>query len=182
MMRVALLALLAALAACSGPSLLDVPSASGAPDPSPAPHGPAPHGTIGTDVSKLGLPPPDPKRHIDPSHWVEGTIRIGADHRAAIVDGTPVFVVAKRIDSQGKPSGPPLAVRRMTWRGDQLPFNLTEAQAMIAGTELTGDVIVTAHYDRDGDALTRQPGDLLGQVRVTIPARDVELVLDTAVP
>jgi hypothetical protein len=70
----------------------------------------------------------------------------------------------------------------MTWQGDGMPFNLTEAQAMLAGTQLVGDVLVTAHYDQDGDALTRQPGDLVGQVRVTIPARGVQLMLDAVLP
>src|SRR6185503_5518330 len=51
--------------------------------------------------------------------------------------------------------------------------------AMVAGTELSGDVVVTARYDQDTDALTKQPGDITGQVRVTIPADNVKLTLDT---
>ena len=55
---------------------------------------------------------------------------------------------------------------------------MTEAQAMIAGTQLTGDVVVTARYDQDGDALSKQPGDISGSIRVKIPADNVTLTLD----
>jgi hypothetical protein len=91
-----------------------------------------------------------------------------------------VFVIAKHAEG-GVPSGPPLAVARLDWN-PALPFTLTEREAMIAGTELTGDVIVTVRYDQDGDALTKQAGDLTGQARVTVPAEAIALVLDTVLP
>ena len=65
---------------------------------------------------------------------------------------------------------------------DELPFEMTEKQAMIAGTELTGDVVVTARYDQDGDALSKQPGDIVGTLKVKIPAENVTLTLDEVLP
>jgi hypothetical protein len=147
-----------------------------------APHAATPHGRIGTDVSKLGLPAPDPQRAMDPSHHVRGTIRVAEPLRDRAAQGAAVFVVVKRADATGNPSGPPLAVRRMAWQGDALPFELTEAQAMIGGTQLAGDVVVLAHYDQDGDALSHQPGDLTGRARATIPAERVDVVLDRVEP
>ena len=75
-------------------------------------------------------------------------------------------------------AGPPLAVDKLTWGSGDLPFEMTEKQAMIAGTELTGDVVVTARFDQDGDAISKQPGDVSGSVRVKIPADKVTLTLD----
>jgi len=42
--------------------------------------------------------------------------------------------------------------------------------------------IVTARYDQDGDALTKQPGDLTGQARVKVPAESIALARDTVLP
>jgi hypothetical protein len=53
---------------------------------------------------------------------------------------------------------------------------------MVAGTELSGDVVVMARYDQDSDAMTKEPGDVTGQLRVKVPANDVKLSLDTVLP
>jgi hypothetical protein len=140
-----------------------------------------PHGG-GTDVTKLGLAAPDPDRPLDPSHRVTGTITIDPRARDKVKPGTSVFLTVKRAGPDGAPSGPPLAVDKLTWTGDGMAFELTEAQAMVAGTDLSGDVVVMARYDQDSDALSRQPGDVTGQVRVKIPAEHVKLTLDTLLP
>ena len=140
-----------------------------------------PHGG-GTDVSKLGLAAPDPDRPIDPSHRVTGTIHVDPKARAKVVPGTSVFLIVKRAGPDGTPSGSPLAVDKLTWTGDGMAFELTEAQAMVAGTDLSGDVVVMARYDQDSDALSKQPGDVTGQLRVKIPADHVKLMLDTVLP
>ena len=136
----------------------------------------------GPDVGAMGLPAPDPNRPIDPNHRVKGVIAIGAKAAGNAKPGTTVFVVIKRADASGAPTGTPLAVDKLTWNKGELPFEITERQAMIAGTQLTGDVVVTARYDQDGDAISKQPGDIIGQVRVNIPADKVKLVLDQVVP
>jgi hypothetical protein len=149
----------------------------GAAEPHPGPGGAAPHGPIATDVSKMGLPAPDPGRPLDPTHHVRGVIEPGPGVAGKLKEGGAVFVIVKR-DDGGKPTGPPLAVQRLAWKPG-LIFELTERQAMIGGTQLTGDVIVTARYEQDGDALTKQPGDVTGQARVKVPADAVSVALDT---
>ncbi len=136
----------------------------------------------GQDMSKLGLPPPDPNRPIDPTHRIAGTIGVDAKLAATMKPGTAVFLIVKKADSSGAPSGTPLAVEKLTWKGDSIPFELTDHDAMIAGTSLAGDVVVVAHYDTDGDAISKTAGDVLGQVRVTIPADKVTLTLDSLIP
>ena len=58
------------------------------------------------------------------------------------------------------PVGTPLAVEKLTWSNGDLAFELTEANAMVGGTELTGEVVVTARYDQDSDTLTKEAGDI----------------------
>ncbi|MEJ7602967.1 MAG: hypothetical protein WKG01_34080 [Kofleriaceae bacterium] len=93
-----------------------------------------------------------------------------------------LFLMVKRPGADGTPIGSPLAVERVTWVKDGMAFELTEANAMVAGTELTGDVVVMARYDQDSDAISKQPGDVTGQLRVKIPADKLVLTLDTIVP
>lgn len=133
----------------------------------------------GTDVTKLGLPPPDPNRKIDPTRYVKGVIKVHMKAKDRAKAGIPIFVVVKRMDASGNPTGTPLAVEKLIWNNADLPFELTEEQAMVGGTELTGEVIVTARYDQDSDALSKEPGDIVGQVKVTLPAQNVQLWLDT---
>jgi len=140
-----------------------------------------PHGTGGgVDVTKLGLAGPDPNRPIDPTHRIAGLVVVDPKLKAQAKPGGAIFLVVKRVGANGAQVGSALAVDKLTWSSEGVPFELTDAQAMIAGTDLTGDVIVTARYDQDSDAISKQPGDLSGQVRVKIPANQVKLTLDTA--
>lgn len=145
-----------------------------------SPHGDNPH--AGIDVTRMGFSAPDPDRPIDPDHRIAGTITVDPRARDRVKPGTAVFLVVKRAGAGGAPSGPPLAVDKLTWTGDGMAFELTDAQAMVAGTDLSGDVVVTARYDQDSDAMSKQPGDVTGQVRVQVPAEHVKLTLDTVVP
>lgn len=133
----------------------------------------------GTDVSKMGLPPPDPDRPIDPTHHIAGVIKVHPKAAAQVKPGTAVFVSARQEDASGQPAGPPLAVEKLAWpaSGD-LTFDLTEANAMIGGTQLIGKVVVTAHYAQGGDPIAKTPGDVLGEAHVTVPADHVTVYLD----
>jgi predicted small lipoprotein YifL len=140
-------------------------------------------GAGGVDVTQLGLPPPDPNRKIDPSRRVKGTIRLHPKVKDRVKSSVPVFLVIRRAGPDGQPTGSPLAVEKLVWAGgDALPFELTEANAMSGGTELAGDVVVMARYDQDSDAISKQPGDVTGQVRAKVPADKLELTLDTILP
>lgn len=136
----------------------------------------------GVDVSKLGGLAPDPNRAIDPAHHIRGLLKIHPKAADRAKAGTAIFLIVKAADAAGQPTGTPLAVDKLTWTGKDLPFELTEGQAMIAGTQLTGDVVITARYDQDGDAISKQPGDITGQLRVKVPSENANLFLDTVLP
>lgn len=139
-----------------------------------------PHGAGGPDVTQMGLPAPDPNRKIDPTRFVKGMIKIHEKAKPRAQAGTSLFLVVKRVGADGAPTGAPLAVDKLTWNAaGELSFTLTEAEAMVGGTELTGEVIVSARYDQDADAMSKQPGDITGSARVTLPAENVTIVLDT---
>jgi hypothetical protein len=136
----------------------------------------------GVDVSKMGALAPDPNRTIDPTHRVTGTITLSpkmADHAKL---GTPLFVIVKRADKSGQPIGTPLAVDKLAWDGNPLAYDVTEGQAMVNGTQMTGDVVIIARYDQDGDAISKQPNDIVGQIRVKVPAQNANITLDTLLP
>lgn len=136
----------------------------------------------GVDVTQMGLQGPDPKRKLDPNRYVRGVIKAAPDLKSKVKAGTAVFVLAKKADPTGAPvPGPPLAVVRLEWK-DNLAFELTEANQMIDGTQFTGDVVIQVRYDQDSDALSKQPGDLTGLQKVTIPAKNVTVTLDTILP
>lgn len=142
------------------------------------PHG----GAGGTDVTQLGLQPPDPDRKLDPNHHIRGVIAVDSKAKDHVSTGGVVFVVAKHADASGQPIDPPLAVIKVIYDGKDIPFELSDANQMIANTSLDGDVIVSAHYDQDGEARSKQSGDVLGKLRVKVPADNVKVLLDTIVP
>ncbi|HLL20809.1 MAG TPA: hypothetical protein VK427_01700 [Kofleriaceae bacterium] len=135
----------------------------------------------GPDVTQMGLSAPDPNRKVDPSRRIRGTLKVDAKLKDKVKAGGAIFLIVKKADANGAPSGPPLAVDKVTY-ADNLAFELTEANAMVAGTELAGDVVVTARFDQDSDAISKQPGDVTGTARVKVPAENVEVKLDTVLP
>lgn len=143
------------------------------------PHAGLPAG--GPDVTQMGLSSPDPNRKIDPTRTIQGVLKVHAKAKDRVKAGGAVFLIVKKAGPDGVPSGPPLAVDKVAY-ADNLSFQLSEANAMVAGTELTGEVIVTARYDQDSDALSKQPGDVTGQTRVKVPAKGITLSLDTVLP
>jgi cytochrome c-type biogenesis protein CcmH len=109
---------------------------------------------------------------------VSGTIEIAPELRDKVKSGTRIFIWAKRPDANGEPVGVPLAVEAADWNGEPIAFELTDEDSMNPDNPLTGDVIVAARADQDGDAMTKDAGDVEGSTRLTVPASDVMLVLD----
>ena len=136
----------------------------------------------GVDVSKLGFNSPDPNRAIDPTRHIRGTIAIHPKAADRAQPGGTVFVFAKKIGPDGNPMPMPLAAQKLAWDGKDLAFELSDANAMVDGTQLTGEVMLMARYDHDGDVMSKQPGDITGEMKVKIPSEGVKLYLDTILP
>lgn len=147
------------------------------------PHGAAgnPHGGGGgVDVTQLGLPPPDPSRPVDPDRYLEGIVQLGAAHAGKVPAGSIVYLSVKAADpATGNGVGMPVATAKLMVTGNwPMPFRLDQSNAMVGGTGFTGDVVVTARYDQDGEARSKQPGDIQGLVRTVIPAKKLVISLD----
>jgi cytochrome c-type biogenesis protein CcmH len=119
----------------------------------PAPGGPAP----GETVAGAGAPG---------GSALTGRIEIERSLAAKLRPDDTLFVVARRIDDAGRPSGPPLAVLR--GRGADLPlaFTLDDRLAMSPAANLSSlpadaQVVVIARLSRTGEAAAK-PGDLQG--------------------
>jgi hypothetical protein len=133
------------------------------------------------DPEMAALQPPDPDRKIDDKKFLRGTIRADAKLAGSIKSGAVMFLSAVPIEpTTGEVLGAPVAVARLDVGKLPVPFELTERNAMAAGTRFEGDVMITAWVDGDGEARTKEPGDVEGRVRARIPARNIDLVLDTA--
>jgi hypothetical protein len=142
------------------------------------PHG----GGSGVDVTTLGLPSPDRTKPVDASKFLKGAIKGTPITEPKMARGGVIFISVRKAGPDGNPVGAPIAVERLTIGGWPTPFELTEANAMIGGTGFSGDVVIMARYDQDGDALSKSPGDVTGQAKATIPADKLTVVLDTVLP
>jgi hypothetical protein len=82
-----------------------------------------------------------------------GKVKLGAGKK--LPAGAHVFIIAKAAGG-----GPPFAVRRYDDVVLPLDWSLTGANVMIAGVPAPDKIQVSARIDQDGDAMTRQAGDL----------------------
>lgn len=112
---------------------------------------------------------------------LEGTIDVAPALKDQVKTGDTIFLVARSIDASGAVTRMPLAVGRLSAGALPMPFKLTAADAMMQGTAFAGTVQITARVDRDGEAMSRQPGDIEGTTKAEIPARGLKIVLDTPV-
>ena len=109
---------------------------------------------------------------------IRGAVTLAAGVEAG--RGT-LFVVVR--NAGGGERGPPLAVQRFEAPSFPVEFEVGPAQVMMPGMPFTGPFDVTARLDSDGNAMTRDPADLVSPpVRgVTVGQEGLALVLGGAV-
>jgi hypothetical protein len=161
------------------PSAAGGPSADNTLPPGHPPvGGSAPSGMGGDNSAFVGA---TPGGDFDPKTAISGVIKLDAKVKDKVQAGDVIFVVARKWEPGGSTQGTPLAVKKLTVGTWPLPFSLDSRDAMIAGTKIEGKVIVTARVDKDGDAITKNPGDVTGQSKaIEPPSKNVVVALDTA--
>jgi hypothetical protein len=115
----------------------------------------------------------------DPGASISGTITVPKGNKKHVAKTDIVYIIARRA---GGPPGPGsmLAVQKHPVGDFPMPFTISGRDAMVKGTPFTGSVNLTVRLDKDGDAMTRKKGDLLGQASgVTVGAQNVVVPLDT---
>ena len=110
---------------------------------------------------------------------LSGVIKLDDKVKDKVAAGDTIFVVA-RATKRARPG----RARRSPCRSSTvdkwpLKFSLDSRDAMLAGTTLSGKVVVTVRVDKDGDAITKNPGDVIGQSKpCEPPKKDVVVSLD----
>lgn len=141
------------------------------------PHAPGdPH--AGLDLG-LGT---QPAAEVDPTMFLKGDIVATAKTKKLVEPGAILFLMVKPVNPvSGEIIGNTMAVDRLDIAQLPIPFELTGAHAMMMGTVFEGDVVIIARIDQDGEARTKQPGDIEGSVVTKIPADKITLELDTVI-
>ncbi len=114
----------------------------------------------------------------DPSATiVDGTLELGAEQKKMDFKGWTIYVLVRLVD---RPA-PPLAVTRIPAGNFPVSYLLTNANLMAAEPAKPGDkILIEARLDKDGDPITKDPGDVYGFALKPISVGDhgVKVILD----
>ncbi len=110
--------------------------------------------------------PPTPEGETTPMAPgnVRGTIALADAVRGDLKAGAVLFIIVRRDEGDAK-RGMLIAAKKVPVTGpDQFPmaYEVTPSDVMMQGTSLAGPVRVEARVDFDGDAISKNPGDLIG--------------------
>ena len=95
---------------------------------------------------------------------IKGRVEISEALRARVKAGTTLFISVRRFEGEGK-RGMIMAAKKLPVGGASLfplDFTVSQRDVMMGGTKLTGPVSLAARIDQDGDAISKQPGDIEG--------------------
>jgi hypothetical protein len=177
-----------------GPGAVHPPTGANSgdvPEGLPPGHPQLPPGHPGMGGEGAGLPPGHPPMggeggpivgetpvgDADPKATVTGTIVLSDKIKDKVQAGDVIFLVARQDD--GTEKGTVLAVRKLVAGAWPQSFMLDGSTPMFPGTKFAGKVLISARVDKDGDGMTKNPGDALGLLHTTVPASDVKIVIDT---
>jgi hypothetical protein len=110
---------------------------------------------------------------------ISGTIQLDSQLERYTQPSDIIFLIAK--PAQG---GPPLAVKKLTGRQYPYSFHITEADLMIPQKIPNVPLNITVRVDKDGDAMTKESGDLFGscpQNPIPLIAQDVLVLISEVV-
>jgi cytochrome c-type biogenesis protein CcmH len=88
---------------------------------------------------------------------IRGTLELAPELEGSVPRGGVVFLVAR-----GPGGGPPVAVKRIPEPSFPLDFEIGPDDRMIQTIPFQGPLQISARVDGDGNATSREPGDLSG--------------------
>lgn len=121
--------------------------------------------------SKSGSPAPQAQQ-------IRGTISVDPNIQSKWNGQGVLFIIAHPAGSQ---AGPPLAVKKIEHPVFPLSYSLGSENVMMQGMPFSGKVLLSARLDKDGNPMTKEPGNLMGEYRknpVEIGSQKVDIVLD----
>ena len=132
--------------------------------------------TSGAEKSSTSAP--STKTPTSSTEQVSGTITIAPELKAKVDPNAALFIIAR---PAGVAGGPPLAVKKVERPTFPLDYTLSRDNVMMQGTPFTGKITITVRLDKDGNPVTRGPGDLTGEYKknpVEVGAKNVDIVID----
>jgi hypothetical protein len=103
---------------------------------------------------------------------VRGTLRLAPELEGRVPSGAILFLIARSTEA-----GPPLAVQRIPEPRFPLDFEIGPKDRMIQQLPFAGPLRLTARVDGDGNATTREPGDLVGASSEEVEPGDSGIVI-----
>jgi hypothetical protein len=88
---------------------------------------------------------------------IEGTIELAPELAGSVPPNAVMFLMA-----HGEAGGPLVAAQRIAVQRFPIAFSIGSADHMMAAGSFAGALRISARIDTDGNAATRDPGDLLG--------------------
>ena len=122
--------------------------------------------------------PEKSKQSVTNSSRIEGTISVDPNLKAKLDSGHALFIIIRSANST---KGPPLAVKKIDRPVFPLSYSLGPENMMMSGRLFGGKVNVSVRLDKDGNAITREPGSLMGIYEknpVEIGTQGVDIILD----
>jgi cytochrome c-type biogenesis protein CcmH len=108
---------------------------------------------------------------------ISGKITLDPKRKANVDPNAALFIIARPVGG----AGPPLAVKKIDKPTFPLSYSLGQENVMMQGTPFAGKIQISVRLDKDGNAMTREPGNLLGDYRknpVDVGSQNVDIVLD----
>ena len=127
-----------------------------------------------------------PTGQVAPSDGsIASVIHISEDMKNAVRQGSVMFVMARQVSPDGGRGMAVAAKKVPVGSTDQFPmkFRLSSADVMMQGAAFAGKMRIEARIDQDGDAISKQPGDVTGQTNglIEVGQQDVEFYLDSKI-
>jgi cytochrome c-type biogenesis protein CcmH len=109
---------------------------------------------------------------------ISGKITVDPKLQSKIDKSATLFLIARAASGT---AGPPLAVKKIDQPKFPVSYSLGQENVMIQGMPFSGKINVSARLDKDGNAMTREAGNLLGDYKknpVQVGSQNVDIVLD----
>ena len=92
-----------------------------------------------------------------PRLLISGIIQMDAGLLKNVKDSDTIFLIARPATG-----GPPIAVEKFAGRNYPYAFTLAEKDIMIPQSDFQSPLNLMVRVDKDGDPMTKTPGDLVG--------------------
>jgi cytochrome c-type biogenesis protein CcmH len=135
----------------------------------------------GGDSTRSAATEKTPTAAASSSAQISGKITIDPKLKANVDPNAALFIIARPASGAG---GPPLAVKKIDKPVFPLTYSLSQENVMMQGTPFTGKINLTVRLDKDGNPVTRTPGDMTGDYKknpVDVGTKNVDVVIDQVI-